>query len=45
MRNALIPIGLSIVYAVAVATWLGWWGEIVRDDRPVAPWVRRVPIR
>jgi membrane protease YdiL (CAAX protease family) len=43
-RNALIPIGLSIAYAVAVATWLGWWGEIVRDDRPVAPWVRRVPI-
>jgi membrane protease YdiL (CAAX protease family) len=44
VRNALIPIGLSIVYAVAIATWLGWWGEIVRDDRPVAPWVRRVPI-
>jgi membrane protease YdiL (CAAX protease family) len=44
VRNALIPIGLSIAYAVAVATWLGWWGEIVRDDRPVAPWVRRVPI-
>jgi membrane protease YdiL (CAAX protease family) len=44
VRNALIPIGLSIAFGVAVATWLGWWGEIVRDDRPVAPWVRRVPI-
>lgn len=44
VRNALIPIGLSIAYGVAIATWLGWWGEIVRDDRPVAPWVRRVPI-
>ena len=44
VRNALIPIGLSIVFGVAVATWLGWWGEILRDDRPVAPWVRRVPI-
>jgi membrane protease YdiL (CAAX protease family) len=44
VRNALIPIGLSIVYGVAIATWLGWWGEIVRDDRPVAPWVRRVPL-
>ena len=44
VRNALIPIGLSIAYGVAIATWLGWWGEIIRDDRPVAPWVRRVPI-
>jgi hypothetical protein len=43
-RNALIPIGLSIAYAVAIATWLGWWSEIVRDDCPVSPWVRRVPI-
>jgi membrane protease YdiL (CAAX protease family) len=44
VRNALIPIGLSIAFGVAVATWLGWWCEIIRDDRPVAPWVRRVPI-
>jgi membrane protease YdiL (CAAX protease family) len=44
VRNALIPIGLSIAFGIAVATWLGWWGEILRDDRPVRPWVRRVPI-
>jgi membrane protease YdiL (CAAX protease family) len=43
-RNALIPIGLSILFGAGVVTWLGWWGEILRDDRPVAPWVRRVPL-
>lgn len=44
LRNALIPIGLSVVFGIAVATWLGWWDEILHDDRPVRRWVRFVPI-
>ena len=44
VRNALIPIGASIVFAAAVVTWLGWWGEILRYDVPVRRWVRWVPI-
>lgn len=44
LRNALIPIGLSIVFGIAVATWLGWWEEILHDDVPVRRWVRFVPI-
>ena len=44
LRGGVIPIGLSVVFGAAVATWLGWWPEILRDDRPVQPWVRRLPI-
>ena len=44
VRNALIPIGASIVYAAGVVTWLGWWGEVLRYRAPVRRWVRWVPI-
>lgn len=44
LRNALIPIGLSVAYGIAVVTWLGWWGEVLHDRQPVQRWVRFVPI-
>lgn len=44
VRNALIPIGASIVFAAGVVTWLGWWGEVLRYRAPVRRWVRWVPI-
>lgn len=44
IRNALIPIGASIVFAVGVVTWLGWWGEVLRYRAPVRRWVRWVPL-
>lgn len=44
VRNALIPIGASIVFAAAVVTWLGWWGEVLRYRAPVRRWVRWVPV-
>ncbi|MFC9325554.1 CPBP family intramembrane glutamic endopeptidase [Kitasatospora sp. NPDC057015] len=44
VRNALIPIGASIVFAAGVVTWLGWWGEVLRYRVPVRRWVRWVPI-
>lgn len=43
VRNALIPIGASIVFAAAVVTWLGWWGEVLHYRAPVRRWVRWVP--
>ncbi|MEU7734434.1 CPBP family intramembrane glutamic endopeptidase [Streptomyces griseus] len=43
VRNALIPIGASIVFAATVVTWLGWWGEVLRCRVPVRRWVRWVP--
>ncbi|WP_406117543.1 type II CAAX prenyl endopeptidase Rce1 family protein [Streptomyces anulatus] len=43
VRNALIPIGASIVFAAAVVTWLGWWGEVLHCRVPVRRWVRWVP--
>ncbi|GJF32206.1 hypothetical protein KNE206_49060 [Kitasatospora sp. NE20-6] len=44
VRNALIPIGLSIVFGAAVVTWLGWWGVVSTYRVPVRRWVRWVPI-
>ncbi|RPK49256.1 CAAX amino terminal protease self- immunity [Streptomyces sp. ADI92-24] len=44
VRNALIPIGASIVFVAALVTWLGWWGEVLRYRAPVRRWVRWVPI-
>lgn len=44
LRGGLIPIGLSVAYGIAVVTWLGWWGEVWRSDRPVRRWVRWVPV-
>ncbi|MEU8700560.1 CPBP family intramembrane glutamic endopeptidase [Streptomyces sp. NPDC048680] len=44
VRNALIPIGISIVFVAALVTWLGWWGEVLRYRAPVRRWVRWVPI-
>ena len=44
LRGGVIPIALSVVFGVAVVTWLRWWPEILRDERPVQPWVRRVPV-
>ncbi|MFE5856473.1 CPBP family intramembrane glutamic endopeptidase [Streptomyces sp. NPDC056500] len=44
VRNALIPIGASIVFVVGLITWLGWWGEVLHHRVPVRRWVRWVPI-
>jgi CAAX protease family protein len=44
VREGLIPVGLSVLFGAGVVTWLGWWSPVLRDDRPVQPWVRRVPI-
>ncbi|MGQ4349603.1 CPBP family intramembrane glutamic endopeptidase [Streptomyces sp. SAS_275] len=44
VRNALIPIGASIVFAAGVVTWLGWWREVLHYRVPVRRWVRWVPI-
>lgn len=43
VHGTLIPIGASIVFAAAVVTWLGWWGEVLRYRAPVRRWVRWVP--
>ncbi|MFE4632001.1 CPBP family intramembrane glutamic endopeptidase [Streptomyces sp. NPDC056773] len=44
IRNGLLPIGLSVVFAAAVVTWLGWWGEVMRYRVPVRRWVWFVPV-
>lgn len=44
LRVAAIPIALSLLLVVTVATRLAWWQSIVHEDHPVQTWVRRVPI-
>ena len=44
LKTALIPIALSSVFAIAVATWLGWWQQIIHEPRRTQRWVRIVPI-
>ncbi len=44
VHNALIPIGASIVFVIAVITWLRWWPDVFRYRAPVQRWVRLVPI-
>lgn len=39
----IIPVGASVV-GIIVASALGWWRPILRDDRPVRRWVWIVPI-
>lgn len=39
-----VPVGVSAIFAVGVAAWLGWWPQMLRDHRPVNRWVWFVPI-
>ncbi|MEU8794838.1 type II CAAX endopeptidase family protein [Streptomyces sp. NPDC048643] len=44
VRNALVPIGASILFGAGVVTWLGWWRVVPHYRAPVRRWVRWVPI-
>ena len=44
VESSLIPIALSSLFVIALATWLRWWPQIVHDPLPVRRWVRIVPI-
>lgn len=44
LKTSLVPIALSCAFAITVATWLRWWPQILREGKPVQPWVRIVPI-
>lgn len=44
IRSALLPVLLSLTFGAAVVTWLRWWSTVSWDDRPLAHWVRAVPI-
>lgn len=38
------PIAASALFAIGIATWLGWWKEILHEPRRVQRWVWIVPI-
>jgi membrane protease YdiL (CAAX protease family) len=44
LESAVIPIALSAVFVVGIATWLRWWPQIINEPRRVQRWVRIVPI-
>jgi membrane protease YdiL (CAAX protease family) len=44
VRNALVPIGASVLFGAAVVTWLGWWKQVLHYRVPVQRWVRLVPV-
>ena len=44
VESTLIPIALSGVFAIGVATWLGWWSQIIYEPLRTQRWVRIVPI-
>jgi uncharacterized protein len=44
LLKTVIPIALSTLFAVTLATWLGWWKQIIFEDLRVQPWVRIIPI-
>lgn len=33
-----------VLFGIAVASWLGWWDEILHDRKPDQRWVRIIPI-
>ncbi|MFW2335901.1 CPBP family intramembrane glutamic endopeptidase [Ilumatobacter sp.] len=43
LRGIWLPVGLSVLLAAGIITWLGWWRPVVSDDRPVQRWVWIVP--
>jgi membrane protease YdiL (CAAX protease family) len=44
LKSALIPVALSSLFVIAVATWLRWWPQIVSEPMRVQRWVRIVPV-
>ena len=44
LRTMTIPIAISMVFAAGVATWLGWWPQIVHEKLRVQKWLWFVPI-
>ena len=44
MKAAVIPIALSCAFAIGIATWLGWWQQIIHEPLRTQRWVRVVPI-
>ena len=43
LEAMLIPIALSSVFVIGIATWLGWWPQIIHEPLRTQRWVRIVP--
>lgn len=44
LLGVLLPVGISALFAAAVATWLGWWRPILSEPLRVQRWVWAIPI-
>lgn len=43
-ESIFLSIAISAIFAIAVATWLGWWRPIIHEPRRAQSWVKIVPI-
>ncbi|MEM8620555.1 MAG: CPBP family intramembrane glutamic endopeptidase [Actinomycetota bacterium] len=43
LRGITIPVSLSVVFVIAIISWLGWWPDITTERPKVASWVWIVP--
>jgi membrane protease YdiL (CAAX protease family) len=44
LESSLIPIALSCLFVIGIATWLGWWSQIIHEPLRTQRWVRIVPV-
>lgn len=44
LRMVLIPEIIMAVGMIAVVTWLGWWGPVLKDDRSTHRWISFFPV-
>lgn len=44
LKTLTIPVALSMVFAIGLATWLRWWPEIIHEKLRVRKWLVFVPI-
>ncbi|MGI9577982.1 MAG: CPBP family intramembrane glutamate endopeptidase, partial [Microthrixaceae bacterium] len=43
LRAMTVPIGVSVLFVIAVVSVLRWWPRIAHDEHPVRSWVWIVP--
>lgn len=44
LRAVLVPQAILAVVLIGLVSWWGWWGPVLRDDRPAPGWLKVIPI-
>jgi len=43
IRTITIPVGVSVVFAAIVISWLGWWNRVMYEKKRLARWAWIIP--